>query len=199
MAVLTFLTRYTFNNLFISLFFSQFSGPWRGYQKSCYHKACDDLSQITREKLGFVVHIILTLHDIVTVNPPTILNVNKREPSSPIPRKWTGTPLNWPTARRTPIGFDGPYNIGNRGVVDIGLNNWLSGATDPRFQTNDYRPSTWTNNKYPKSWPTRSSTSGSPSSTSSSPPSLFSYDVSDFNSRTLSNPWYTLNNRRSNY
>ena len=164
------------------------------------------MSQITRDKLGFVVHIILTLHDLITNNPPTLSISSKRRESSPIPsyplpRKPTS--FNWPMDRRTPfLGFDGLYN--NRRFSDFGLNNnWLPGASENRFISIDSRPSpNWNGNKLLKSWPTIRPTlisstpvSQSPSSNPSS--SRPAYDVSEFSSRTYDNPWYTLINKRS--
>lgn len=29
-------------------------GPWRGYQEQCYHRECDDTSQLTAENLSFM-------------------------------------------------------------------------------------------------------------------------------------------------
>ena len=51
-------------------FFYYHLGPWRGYQSKCYHSPCDNRSQLTRENLLFVKHIIETVFKVLTINPP---------------------------------------------------------------------------------------------------------------------------------
>ena len=36
-------------------------GPWRGYQRQCYHKKCDDQTQLTTNNLRFLKKIIDTI------------------------------------------------------------------------------------------------------------------------------------------
>lgn len=68
------------------VFYSFHLGPWRTLLKHCYHRACDNISQITPEKLAFLNHIIDTLWDVITRNVPkkdTITGVDGRSINFP--------------------------------------------------------------------------------------------------------------------